>query len=73
MGEYMNTDVALSTALFFDAGQIAGELGDFADEPLRYNYGIGLGIRHTSKSVFSLFVARSVEGIEFAVAGGLEL
>ncbi|MBT8494957.1 MAG: outer membrane protein assembly factor, partial [Deltaproteobacteria bacterium] len=73
MGEYMNSDVALSAALFLDAGQIADQIDEFLDNSIRYDYGIGLGVRHTSKSVFSLFVARSVEGIEFAVAGGLEL
>ncbi len=73
VAEYMNTDVALQMALFLDTGRIADDASGLFDASIRYSYGVGFGVAHTSKSLFSVTIGNSPEGLQFLISGGLEL
>lgn len=73
MGEYMSSGVALNAAIFLDTGRIGDTVTDLASGSLRYSYGVGFGIAHTSKGIVSMTLGMSPDGAQFTFAGGLEL
>ena len=72
-GEYQNTEIALSFVLFTDVGRVAGDFDELFDGPIRYSYGAGWSIAHTSKSVVDFLLAFSPEGFQVTFGGGVDL
>ncbi|HEU5055983.1 MAG TPA: BamA/TamA family outer membrane protein [Kofleriaceae bacterium] len=71
--EYQDTGVAMSPALFVDAGQVGGRLQDLVDAAPRWSVGTGLRVEHETRLIMVVEIGFSPEGYEVGFNLGKDL
>ncbi len=71
--EYQDTGVAMSPALFVDAGQVGGRVQDLVDQKPRWSVGGGLRVEHETRLIMVVEIGWSPEGYEVGFNLGKDL
>jgi outer membrane protein assembly factor BamA len=71
--EYQDTGVALSPALFVDAGRVAAKPSEMFESKIRWDVGGGLRIEHETRVIFLIELGVSPEGPELGFTVGKNL
>ncbi len=71
--EYQDTGVALSPALFVDAGRVASKPSELFEPKVRWDVGAGLRVEHETRIILLIEVGVSPEGAELGFTVGKDL